>query len=103
MRILAFFLRLLVFSAIIGVFVYFFGGTIWLKVGSYGFSQDITQLTLYDKNIATYNKICQTSPGSSENSVPLSFQLRFIDDRQYALEVVCTLIENTPIEIKRAS
>lgn len=103
MRILFFFFKLALFCGTLGILVYFFGGTLWLKIGSYGLQQDVEQLPRYFHNISIYNKLCQESPQSSENSVPFAFQLRFLDDRVYALELVCTLIESSPIELKRGS
>lgn len=103
MRILGFFFRLLVVAGVIGAFVYFLGGTLWLQVGTYNFRTDVEQLTRYPRNIADYTQMCQHSPQSSENSTPLGFELRFLDERNYVVEVVCTLIENSPIEIKQGS
>ena len=103
MRIFFFFLKLAIFSSVVGALVYFFGGTLWLQVGSYAFQQDVAQLPLYDHNIAVYTHMCQQSPQASDNSTPIEFQIRFLDDRQYVVEVVCSLIENSPIEIKRAT
>lgn len=103
MRILSFFFRLFVITGIVGVFVYFFGGTIFLMVGTYNFRQQVEQLPLYSRNIADYAQMCQHSPQSSENSTPLGFEIRFLDDQRYVVEVICTLIENSPIEIKSGS
>lgn len=101
MRILFFFIRLAVLAAVLGVFIYFVGGTLWLKIGSYGFQQDIQELPLLSKKVTEYTQVCQNAPQSSDNSIPLGFQLRFLNDQEYVTEVVCSLIENVPIEIKR--
>lgn len=103
MRILSFFFKLALFCGVLGVLIYLFGGSLWLKVGSYALQQDVEQMPLYYRNISVYEKLCKESPQSSENSVPLAFQLRFLNDRAYAIEVVCTLIESSPIEIKRGT
>ncbi len=103
MRILYFFFRLLLLAAAVGAFIYFLGGNIWLQIGTYPFRQDIEQLTIYNRQLAAYTQMCQNSPESSAYSTPLGFELRFLDERKYVIEVVCKLIEGSPIEIKSGS
>lgn len=88
---------------LIGVFIYFLGGTLWLQVGTYNFRSEVESLPRLARNVADYTAMCQHSPQSSDNSTPLGFEIRFLDDRHYVVEVVCTLIENSPIELKRGS
>lgn len=101
MRILGFLFRLAVILTLVGAFIYTLGGTIWLQVGTYTFRTDVEQLPRYNRNIADYTAMCQNSPQSSENSTPLGFEIRFLNDQEYVVEVVCRLIENAPIELKK--
>lgn len=103
MRILSFFFKLVLLGGAVSAFIYFFGGLLWLKVGTYAFLRDVNHLPLYDSDISTYLQLCQQAPESSDNSTPYAFQLRFLDDRRYVVELVCTLIENSPIELKQGS
>jgi hypothetical protein len=42
---------------------------------------------------------CQKAPASSDYSVPIAAQLRFLDEQTYQIELICTLIETTPIVV----
>lgn len=40
---------------------------------------------------------CVNAPGSSPYSVPIAYQLRFVDDTNYQVELLCSYIEETPV------
>lgn len=51
----------------------------------------------------TYNKQCKAAPSASPLSAPVALQLRFIDEKTYVIEVICSFIENTPVVITRGT
>ncbi|PWU22885.1 hypothetical protein C5B42_04855 [Candidatus Cerribacteria bacterium 'Amazon FNV 2010 28 9'] len=100
MRILHFFLQVLILCIFISLFVYFWGGQLWLKVGTYQFIQDGMSLPAGAKQLEAYTQMCAQAPSSSDASTPIGMQLRFNDNTSYSIELVCSLIENSPIHIK---
>lgn len=100
MRVFIFFLRIAIIAGIAGVFMYFFGGNVWLHLGSGGFFADARSLIGYSKDFTGFTQQCQQAPAGGDSSSPQAFQLRFIDNSRYALEVVCTLTPTMPITIK---
>lgn len=40
---------------------------------------------------------CVNAPGSSPYSVPIAYQLRFLTDSEYQVELVCSYIEEAPV------
>lgn len=103
MRVLSYLFKLSLVSLIVGALIWLFGGYIWLSVGTYNFINDVWQLPLLNRNLAVYMQMCARAPEGSENSVPKAFALRFVDERNYVVELVCSLIEDSPIQIKTGS
>jgi hypothetical protein len=103
MRIVGFFLNAIFFLVIAAALVYFVGSSMWLAIGSRQFISDTNKLVDLLDNPSTNTKRCRTAPASSNYSVPKAVQLRFLDDKKYIVELVCTLIENTPVQIAQGS
>ncbi len=40
---------------------------------------------------------CVNAPGSSPYSIPIAYQLRFLDATQYQVELICSYIEESPV------
>lgn len=40
---------------------------------------------------------CVNAPGSSPYSIPIAYQLRFLDATQYQVELICSYIEEAPV------
>ena len=99
MRIVGFFIRSLLSLGILAALVYFVGGYLWMTVSLGSFRSNISVLEDSLANTSTINKLCVNAPASSPYSVPKAIQLRFIDNKNYVLEVVCSLIENTPVQM----
>jgi hypothetical protein len=100
MRVLQFFFQIFLFIGVVGGLIYFFGGNIWLRVGSFSFVEDVKALANSNKQLQQYTSMCQQAPASSESSSPLGVQLRFLDNQRYVTELVCTLIESSPLILK---
>lgn len=100
MRILRFFIQILILAGIIGAVVYFFGGTVWLHAATSQIQSDARFLVDMQANSDIYLKDCQSAPSSSDASSPIAYQLRFTDPTHYNIEVVCSLIENAPLLIR---
>ncbi len=103
MRIAGFFIRTLFTLGILAALVYFLGGQLWMAIGLRGFLAEMRDLQTAKLNTASYAKQCQNAPGSSSLSVPLAVQLRFIDESQYAIELRCTLIEESPVHLSKGT
>jgi hypothetical protein len=103
MRVLRFFFQLFILAAIVGVFMYTIGGTVWLTASTSHFLNDVKSLSRLSQKIQQYIPACQEAPGSSENSSPNGFQLRFTDNHHYVIELVCSLIEDTPIQLSEGT
>lgn len=103
MRVLQFFAKAFLFIGLTALFFYLLGAKLWLMVGSYLFEKDAKLLIQYAHEVGNYAKTCEEAPASSSTSFPIAFQLRFLDARNYTLEVVCSVIEDSPIAIKSGS
>lgn len=65
----------------------------------YTFGKDAEFFARMSTREVEYRQMCQTAPASSEESTIAGFQLRFLDNRSYVIEVICTLIEDTPLRV----
>lgn len=103
MRIVGFFIRWLVTLAVIAGIVYLIGGQVWMAISLRGFMAHIDALETVVTDTARNARQCQSAPASSDYSVPIAAQLRFIDEQTYQVELICTLIETTPIVIAKGT
>lgn len=99
MRILRFFVQFGVLALIVAAFVWLVGGTIWLRMATIPFQQEVKTLTEMNKQFQSYTQRCQSAPSSTQDSSPIGVQIRFVDDQSYVVELVCSLIESQPIEL----
>ncbi|MEP7167379.1 MAG: hypothetical protein ABI758_05365 [Candidatus Woesebacteria bacterium] len=99
MRIVGFFIRSLLTLAVLAVIVYLIGGQIWMAVGLGTFFSDISRLEDAVTDVVSDSRLCQSAPASSVYSTAKAVQLRFTDERSYRVEIVCTLIEDTPVAL----
>lgn len=83
--------------------MYFIASQMWLAIGSRQFMSDIAVLEDLVDNPSGNAKRCQNAPASSKFSVPRAVQLRFTNDSSYVVELVCSLIENTPVQITQGT
>lgn len=100
MRIAGFFLRLAIILLVVGGLSYFLIGYVWLAWGSRAFLADVR---FFEESIAADQanaKKCLNAPASSRSSLPIALQFRFLDDRSYTIELLCSLIEDSPIELR---
>lgn len=103
MRILSFFFKFGLFLVVLGALGYLFGGTLWLKMGTFGFINEVNALTNTNKQLQQYTPMCQQASSASQDSTPLGVQLRFTNNTHYVIELVCSLIEDSPIKIREGN
>ncbi len=103
MRIAGFFIKWVCILAFLGAFVYFFCGQLWMAISLNGFLDEMKNLETVHLTLSNLTKTCQNAPASSQISQPIAVQLRFIDATHYQTEVLCTLIENTPVILRSGS
>jgi len=100
MRILKFLFSLVVIAVVLGAFLFTIGGTLWLHIGTVPFIHDAQVMIDNTAQIQPFIQMCRQSPASSDLSTPIGFQMRFLDSSTYQVELVCSLIENTPIVLR---
>ncbi len=100
MRVIRLFFQFFFFFAVIGAFIYIAGTRIWLVYAVSVFGKDIESLTVQQADTNSLTTRCSRAPSASEFSKALALQVRFLDDKTYAIEIVCSFIESTPVVLE---
>lgn len=103
MRILRFLINSLLLLAIIGGAGFFLGRELILEYSLAKFTGDIQQLRDIEREPNDWYKQCYQIGARSFDASPLidTLQLRFTDDRNYVLEVVCHNFPRDPLPIAK--
>lgn len=102
MRIIRFFFTILFLMSILGALVFFAGRELLLFVAAEQLRSVASGLTSIDRN-KLYREQCFKKIGKTENfqNTVAATQMRFIDEKNYVIEVVCELLLQEPMSISR--
>lgn len=103
MRILRLLITFLVWLALLSAFVYFIGTRLWLFVGSTLFIQDAQVLVKQLAKEESFADRCAQAPTASSLTRPKALQLRFLNESDFVVEIVCSFIEDSPIQLYESS
>lgn len=103
MRIVGFFIRWIFILALLAAGVYFFTGQMWMAITTRGFLADLKKVQDATLNTRQYISQCQKAPAASTLSNAIAVQLRFVDEKNYQLELRCTLIEDAPVLLSKGT
>lgn len=99
MRIIKFLLSGLLIIGVLGGFVFFIGREVLLLLGVSELKQSVSALRQISTNAGTYYQECRRKGAADGPDVLGSIQLRFLSEKQYVVEVVCSQFQLDPIVI----
>ncbi len=100
MRIFFIFIKYLFTLGVIAGILYATVPFVLLNIATAQFIRDTKMVGPASQVETGYASICKKAPASSDLSRPLAIQLRFEDPATYSIELVCSLIENTPVTLQ---
>lgn len=99
MRVFALLVKFFILFAITFGIVYGIAPLVLLNVAKNTITKELETFASYTLDRQNYARQCIKAPAASNQSQPLALQLRFLDSQNYAVELICSLVEDTPISI----